>query len=53
MLSFQDVQITEASVTNSTFEELLVGDVIGVDIQFQLSIFLVRIGRGTVYDCLD
>ena len=53
MLSFQDAQITEASITNATFEDLLVSDVIGVDIQSQPSIFPVCIGLGTGYDCLD
>ena len=33
MLSFQDAQTTEASAANSTSEDLLVHDVIGVDIQ--------------------
>jgi hypothetical protein len=49
MLSFQDVQITEASAANFTFEDLLVCDVIGVDIHSQHSILPVRVGRGTGY----
>ena len=47
MLSFQDIQIAEASAANSTFEDPLVRGVIGADIQSQYSILPVRIGRGT------
>ena len=49
MLSFQALQITEASAAKYTFEDLsvLVRDVIGVDIRSRYSILMVRTGRGT------
>ena len=49
MLSFQDVQITEASATNATFEDLLVRDIID---QSQHSFLTVCIARRTRHDCL-